>query len=142
MAIGQYNTQAMRKYILQVAGDSPKFKSFLQAQNLDDLSSESKRKSLMEVLQKKHNNRLQAYELFWSMYYGSHWFQYNAELEKPTPKYVNYCAINVNKHMAFLMNKGFLVESPFPEIEDFLQDNWRLNFGGSKTENEIGRAHV
>lgn len=133
----RYNTAAIKKYILEVAGSSPKYLSFLSAQNLILDSQQQKKKSLIELLRSKHNARLKAYELFWTMYYGSHWFQYGTEQQKPTPKYFNYSAMNVNKHTSFLMNKGFLVESDFPEIEDFLQRNWALNLGG-KDQNAFG----
>jgi hypothetical protein len=134
----RYNTSAIKKYILEVAGNSPKYQSFLSAQNLILDSAQQKKKSLIELLREKHNARLRAYELYWSMYYGSHWYQYGTDQTKPTPKYFNYSAIEVNKHMSWLMNKGFLVESDFPEIEQFLQNNWKLNLGGVKELNQFG----
>lgn len=134
----RYNTNAIKKYILEVAGTSPRFQSFLQAQNLTMDMTETKRRSLIEILREKHNARLKAYELYWGMYYGDHWFNPGADLSKPTPKFVNFCAMNVNKHMSFLMNKGFLVETDFPETEEYLQNNWALNHGGTKDRNLFG----
>ena len=83
-----------------------------------------------------HRDRMNQYAVFYQLFIGQHWEAVTDENIHPLK--VNYCWYNINKNSAFLMNKGFLVESDFPEIERFLQDNWKMNLGGDPTNNTFG----
>lgn len=130
----------MRTFLYQAYGDDPRYKNFLSAQNInsDYVRGTTKYSKLLE----QHRPRLMQYDFYWNMYLGNHWqmtsYDYT-ELEEGTKKNViNYCNAVVNKHTAFLMNKGFLNESVYPEIEQYLQKNWKTNFGGIKDNNLFG----
>jgi hypothetical protein len=94
------------------------------------------KKSKLNALMNVHAPRIQAYKYYQDMYFGNHWFTVSDENLDVVK--VNHAALNVNKNVSFLMNKGFLVESDFPDIEKFLQENWRMNNGGMDKMNLFG----
>lgn len=132
--MGFTNSKVLQNYIYQIAGDDPRYKNFLLAQGISEV--ESKKQTMVDVLMAEHGARINAYTSYWNMYLGNHWFTVSDEnLDKVK---ANFVAANINKHVYFLMSKGFLVESDFPQIERFLQRNWRLNKGGIDKTNQFG----
>lgn len=123
----QTRTEVMRRFLWQVGGQDPRYRNFIQAQGLDT-EFQAQKRTLLDSLLAHHSQRVQSYEYFLDLYFGNHWF--NVSEENVDPMKVNYCKITVNKNTAFLMNKGFRVTSQFPEVEEFLQYNWKLNKGG------------
>ena len=115
-------------YLYKYTGGHPKYRAFLQAQNID--FEEMKKETLFDLVMKQHGDRIDSYQYYWNMYLGKHWFNKNNINNTVEPVTANYVGKAVNKHARFLMNKGFLVESDFPEVEKFLQNNWKLNNGG------------
>ncbi len=124
----------LRKFIYKIGGDDPRNRNFLLAQGLQATAEEQK--SLFSDLMSYHGSRINKYRYYWDMYNGNHWFSANPDTQQKLQ--INYCFKVVNKHTAFLMNKGFLIESSFPEIEKFLQTNWKLNLGGVRDYNLFG----
>lgn len=128
--------KALRNYIYTVAGDDIRYKNFLLAQGVTP--QEVKTKSLYDKLVTLHQNRMMREAQFWNMYLGEHWTRLeDTETEGGIVK-INHCALVVNKNLAFLMNKGFIVESEFPIIEKFLQKQYKLNNAGEKEQNIFG----
>jgi hypothetical protein len=127
-------TQTLRTYLWQVAGDDPRYTSFLKAAGIEGEILQKKTK--FDDLMKVHGDRINRYNTYINMYNGNHWFSTSDDNIEPIK--VNFCNMTINKNVAFLMNKGFLVESDFPDIEKFLQDNWLLNGGGQAPNNPFG----
>ncbi len=127
-------TQTLRTYLWQVAGDDPRYTNFLKAAGIEAeiFQKRTKYDKLLEV----HGSRINKYNVYYNLYSGNHWFDTSDDNVEPVK--VNFCNMTVNKNVAFLMNKGFLVESNFPDIEKFLQDNWLLNGGGMAPNNPFG----
>ncbi len=127
-------TRTLQKFIYKYASDGPAYQSFLRAHLLDNETT--KKKSLFDNIIAKHGDRITYYQYAWDLYLGKHWF-FNSQ-RKPDLTTVNYIAISINKNVSFLMNKGFLVESDFPDIEKLLQRTWAKNLGGEAQNNLLG----
>lgn len=124
----------LKQYLWQYGGNDPRYRNFLMAAGIT--GTEIEKQTLYTNLLKKHGERIDYYKNKYDMYVGNHWF--NVSDDEINPKKVNFCELTINKHASFLMNKGFLVESDFPEIERFLQHNHKLNNLGEKENNLLG----
>jgi len=125
----------LTRYLFQIGSHDVRYKNFLQAQGIE--SSLIERKTLFDKTLQYHNARITKYLYYLNMYYGNQWFL-RTPPEEQNQLIANYCAVTVDKNVAFLMNKGFLVESDFREIELFLQNNWKLNNAGTREDNLFG----
>lgn len=128
------STSTLRTKLWELGGNDPRYQSFLKAAGIEQYVSE--KKSLYDKLLYLHRERMNQYAVFYQLFIGQHWATISDENINPLK--VNYVWYNINKNAAFLMNKGFLVESDFPEVERFLQDNWKMNLGGDPTNNLFG----
>lgn len=130
---------SIKDYILKVSGFSPSNAAFLNAQGVDTSVIESKDESILSQIESKHSERLKLYDLYLQFYFGnqaSFFVDYNTSA--PVPKTFRIAPIIINKHASYLMNKGFLVESDFYEIQRKLQTIWKNNLGGEKEVNKLG----
>jgi len=128
------DTKTLQTFLYRYAGNHPAYQSFLNAHLIQ--SDEVERKTLYDRVLAEHGNRLLYYQYAWDLYLGKHWFSFSKK--KPRAVTVNYIAININKNVSFLMNKGFLVESDFPEIEKLLQNTYKKNSFGIAERNSLG----
>lgn len=128
------SNSTLRTKLWTSLGDDPRYRNFLMAAGLANDADSKKRKfnKLLEL----HAPRINGYKYYNDLYNGTHWFNESDENLNPTK--INLCWATVNKHATFLMGKGFLVESNFPDIEKFLQRNWALNSGGEAQDNIFG----
>jgi hypothetical protein len=129
-------TNTLQRFLWQVGATDPRYRNFLKAQNIEATIGKFT-SNLYDELINYHGDRINKYEYFWQLYFGNHWFVQSEENIDPVK--INYMAVTVNKNVAFLMNKGFKVTSPFPEVESFLQSNWDLN-NAKKEANAFGTA--
>lgn len=135
MATLQNSTQRqLDNFLYRIGQENPKYMNFITAAGIK--ARVTKPQTLYESLMLVHGARINAYNFYWNMYYNSHWYRRGDD--NPSPITVNRVGAMVNKHARFLMNKGFLVESAFFEIERYVQANWRLNYGGEADHNIFG----
>lgn len=129
----------IKDYILKVSGYSPSTASFLKAQGIDNNVIESSDNSMLSQIQHKHSERLKLYNTYLQFYFGNQSNLFvDYDTTAPFPKVFRIAPIVVNKHASYLMNKGFLVESDFYEIQKNLQYVWKNNLGGEKDNNKFG----
>lgn len=128
------SNSVLRAKLWTSLGDDPRYRNFLMAAGLAD--DEAAKKGKYSKLLELHSERIGGYKYYNDLYSGRHWFTVSDENINPTK--INLCWTTVNKHATFLMGKGFLIESNFPDIEKFLQKNWVLNSGGEAQDNIFG----
>lgn len=112
--------------------------TFMKAQNMEVDTEVSK--TLYQQLVQRHQQRLNSYVENFNMYIGHHWNQIEARGVTYKNRFIekNYSKIIVDKHLAFLMNKGFLVATDFPSTERWLQRQYKRNKLGNRENNELG----
>ena len=133
-------SQNIKNYIISANGLLPQFLPFYKAQGLETENLDTSDKyNLYSKLKEQHDKRLKLYSTYINTYNENTILNF-ADINESSgfPVTFKLARLGVNKHAFYLMNKGFLIESNFIEIQDFLQDTWRSNNFGEREYNNNG----